>query len=53
MADKIPLADCLSSTMNPAYEFFVPVARPKKLSGQLTIDAFGGPKKQQPWPSLL
>ncbi len=29
-------------------EFFVPVARPKKLSGQLTIDAFGGPKKQQP-----
>jgi type III restriction enzyme len=29
-------------------EFFVPVARPKKLSGQLTLDAFGGPKKQQP-----
>lgn len=29
-------------------EFFVPVARPKKLSGQLTIDAFGGPKRQQP-----
>jgi type III restriction enzyme len=29
-------------------EFFVPVARPKKLDGQLTIDAFGGPKKQQP-----
>ena len=29
-------------------EFFVPVARPKKLSGQLTLDAFGGPKRQQP-----
>lgn len=29
-------------------EFFVPVARPKKLSGQLSMDAFGGPKRQQP-----
>ena len=29
-------------------EFFVPVARPKKLSGQLTLGAFGGPKRQQP-----
>jgi type III restriction enzyme len=29
-------------------EFFVPVAPPRKRSGQLTIDAFGGPKKQQP-----
>jgi type III restriction enzyme len=29
-------------------EFFVPVARPKKLSGQMTMDQFGGPKKQQP-----
>ena len=29
-------------------EFFVPVARPKKRSGQLTMDAFGGPKRQQP-----
>jgi type III restriction enzyme len=29
-------------------EFFVPVAPPKKRSGQLTIDAFGGPKRQQP-----
>ena len=29
-------------------EFFVPVARPRKVSGQLTIDAFGGPKRQQP-----
>jgi type III restriction enzyme len=29
-------------------EFFVPVARPKKLSGQLTMDQFGGPKRQQP-----
>jgi type III restriction enzyme len=29
-------------------EFFVPVAPPKKRSGQLTLDAFGGPKKQQP-----
>jgi type III restriction enzyme len=29
-------------------EFFVPVAQPKKRSGQLTIDAFGGPKRQQP-----
>jgi type III restriction enzyme len=28
--------------------FFVPVAPPKKRSGQLTLDAFGGPKKQQP-----
>jgi hypothetical protein len=26
-------------------EFFVPVARPKKMSGQLTLDAFGGPKR--------
>jgi type III restriction enzyme len=29
-------------------EFFVPVAQPKKRSGQLTLDAFGGPKRQQP-----
>jgi type III restriction enzyme len=29
-------------------EFFVPVARPKKLSGQLSMDAFGGPTRQQP-----
>ncbi len=29
-------------------EFFVPVARPTKLSGQLSMDAFGGPKRQQP-----
>ena len=29
-------------------EFFVPVARPKKLSGQLSMDAFGGPRRQQP-----
>ena len=29
-------------------EFFVPVARPKKLSGQMTLDAYGGPTRQQP-----
>jgi hypothetical protein len=30
-------------------KFFVPVAPPKKKSaGQLTLDAFGGPKRQQP-----
>ena len=29
-------------------EFFVPVARPKKASPQLTMDAFGGPTRQQP-----
>ncbi len=29
-------------------EFFVPVARPKKTSGQLTMDAFGGPTRQRP-----
>ncbi len=29
-------------------EFFVPVARPKKLSAQMTMDAFGGPSRQQP-----
>jgi type III restriction enzyme len=29
-------------------EFFVPVARPRKSSAQLTLDAFGGPKRQQP-----
>ena len=29
-------------------EFFVPVARPKKTSGQLTLDAFGPPTRQQP-----
>jgi type III restriction enzyme len=29
-------------------EFFVPVARPKKTSAQLTMDAFGGPIRQQP-----
>jgi hypothetical protein len=29
-------------------EFFVPVARPKKSSAQLTLDAFGGPTRQQP-----
>ena len=29
-------------------EFFVPVARPRKLSGQLRLDQFGGPKRQQP-----
>jgi type III restriction enzyme len=29
-------------------EFFVPVARPKKSSAQLTMDAFGGPTRQQP-----
>src|SRR5271157_5962981 len=30
-------------------EFFVPVARPKRISAaQLTMDGFGGPKKQQP-----
>jgi type III restriction enzyme len=29
-------------------EFFVPVARPKKAGAQLTMDAFGGPKRQQP-----
>ena len=29
-------------------EFFVPEARPKRISAQLTMDAFGGPKKQQP-----
>lgn len=28
-------------------EFFVPVARPKRISAaQLTMDGFGGPKKQ-------
>ena len=27
-------------------EFFVPIARPKKASGQLTMDALGGPKRQ-------
>lgn len=29
-------------------EFFVSVAPPKKRSGQLTMDAFGGPQRQQP-----
>jgi type III restriction enzyme len=29
-------------------EFFVPVAPSKKRSGQLTLDQFGGPKRQQP-----
>jgi len=30
-------------------EFFVPVARPKRISAaQLTMDGFGGPRKQQP-----
>ena len=29
-------------------EFFVPVARPKKCSPQLTLDAFGPPTRQQP-----
>jgi type III restriction enzyme len=29
-------------------EFFVPVARPKKSSAQLTFDAFGPPTRQQP-----
>lgn len=29
-------------------EFFVPVARPRKLSAQMTMDAFGGPTRQQP-----
>ncbi len=29
-------------------EFFVPVAWPKKASAQLTMDAFGGPTRQQP-----
>ncbi len=29
-------------------EFFVPVARPKKLSGQMSMDQFGGPQRQQP-----
>ncbi len=29
-------------------EFFVPVARPKKLSAQLSMDQFGGPTRQQP-----
>jgi type III restriction enzyme len=29
-------------------EFFVPVARPKKASAQMTMDAFGGPTRQQP-----
>jgi len=29
-------------------EFFVPVARPKKASPQLTLDAFGPPTRQQP-----
>ncbi|MFZ5854372.1 MAG: hypothetical protein ACOYXS_07730 [Chloroflexota bacterium] len=27
-------------------EFFVPVARPKKTSGQLTLDAYGPPARQ-------
>ncbi len=29
-------------------EFFVPVARPKRRSPQLTLDAFGPPTRQQP-----
>lgn len=29
-------------------ESFVPVARPRKLSAQMTMDAFGGPTRQQP-----
>ncbi len=29
-------------------EFFVPVARPRKLSAQLSMDQFGGPTRQQP-----
>jgi type III restriction enzyme len=29
-------------------EFFVPVAKPKKSSAQLTLDAFGPPTRQQP-----
>ncbi|HEY8868992.1 MAG TPA: DEAD/DEAH box helicase family protein [Candidatus Limnocylindrales bacterium] len=28
-------------------EFFVPVARPKRTSGQLALDVFGGPTRQQ------
>ena len=31
-----------------ASEFFVPVAKPKKHSAQLTLDAFGPPTRQQP-----
>ena len=31
-----------------ASEFFVPVARPRKGSAQLTMDQFGGPTRQQP-----
>jgi len=29
-------------------EFFVPVARPRKLSAQLSMDQFSGPTRQQP-----
>ncbi len=44
-ADGRPTGEITESRRSS--EFFVPVAQPKKYSAQLTIDAFGGPKKQQ------